>query len=101
MTCIYLFFTFYVSDTGVSVARAYGEYPVYQNKMDIIKGCDIVCCTAGRFKHAVDEKWLLLDDVQIIVFDEGDNLLEGGHLTEVGAMLKDFKVWLSHFFERF
>uniref|UniRef100_A0AC34G0D4 ATP-dependent RNA helicase n=1 Tax=Panagrolaimus sp. ES5 TaxID=591445 RepID=A0AC34G0D4_9BILA len=69
--------TKFAHDTGVSVAKAYGEYSVKKNKKEIGKLCDIICATPGRFLDFVENKVINLSKVRFLVFDECDILLAG------------------------
>ena len=48
--------TFYINnlhflETGVVVAKAYGQYSTPANQDELVHGCDILCATPGRLKH--------------------------------------------------
>ena len=61
--------------TGITVARAYGEYMVRQNICDIRNGCNILCACVGRLMHFVRNGDLHLRDVKYLIIDEADRLL--------------------------
>lgn len=44
------------SDTGVSVAKAYGRYSMRDNIQEINSGCDVLCATTGRAKDFIGKK---------------------------------------------
>lgn len=41
------------TDTGVSVARSYGDMQMYRSMLSIKLGCDILVLTSGRLMHHI------------------------------------------------
>ena len=70
-------------DTGITVARAYGEYMVRQNLSDIRSGCNILCACIGRLMHFVRNGEIHLRDVQYLICDEADRLLQENSNSDV------------------
>uniref|UniRef100_A0AC34FDE3 RNA helicase n=1 Tax=Panagrolaimus sp. ES5 TaxID=591445 RepID=A0AC34FDE3_9BILA len=62
-------------NTEISVARAYGEYNMHQNRADIRRGCNILCGCIGRLMHFIEEGDVKVDTVKYLILDEADRML--------------------------
>uniref|UniRef100_A0A914PWH8 RNA helicase n=1 Tax=Panagrolaimus davidi TaxID=227884 RepID=A0A914PWH8_9BILA len=65
----------FTHNTGITVARAYGEYNMHLNRSDIRKGCNILCACIGRLMHFIEEGDVKLDFVKFLILDEADRML--------------------------
>ncbi|MFH4975772.1 hypothetical protein AB6A40_002481 [Gnathostoma spinigerum] len=68
----------FAANTGVTVAKAYGQYNRFSNIQEINGGCSILIGTPGRIKDFTDAKVIRYDRLRYLVLDEGDRLLELG-----------------------
>uniref|UniRef100_A0A914Y145 RNA helicase n=1 Tax=Panagrolaimus superbus TaxID=310955 RepID=A0A914Y145_9BILA len=62
-------------NTEISVARAYGEYNMHQNRADIQRGCNILCGCIGRLMHFVEDGDVKLETIKFLILDEADRML--------------------------
>lgn len=69
--------------TGVTVAKAYGQYSPGKNARDIREGCDILCATTGRLKHFTESGDVRCTNVKYLVLDEADSLLEDTFIHDI------------------
>ncbi|KAE9552953.1 hypothetical protein FO519_003830 [Halicephalobus sp. NKZ332] len=78
----------FVSDTGITVARVYGEYNMRENLQEIRRGCNIVIGCLGRLMHFVQEGNINLGSVRYIVLDEADRLMLENSNQEIIQLLR-------------
>uniref|UniRef100_A0AC34F970 ATP-dependent RNA helicase n=1 Tax=Panagrolaimus sp. ES5 TaxID=591445 RepID=A0AC34F970_9BILA len=76
------------NETGVTVAKSYGDYPTRKNKEEINRGCDILCITPGRFKHFADDGSIAFNKLRFFVLDEGDHLLSANFLNDIRPIME-------------
>uniref|UniRef100_A0AC35FHQ5 RNA helicase n=1 Tax=Panagrolaimus sp. PS1159 TaxID=55785 RepID=A0AC35FHQ5_9BILA len=60
---------------NVKIAKAYGEYDVRQNVLEITNGCDVLIATPGRLKHFIFDDIINVKHLKCLVLDEVDVLL--------------------------
>ncbi|CEF64843.1 Helicase, C-terminal domain and DNA/RNA helicase, DEAD/DEAH box type, N-terminal domain and Helicase, superfamily 1/2, ATP-binding domain and RNA helicase, DEAD-box type, Q motif domain and P-loop containing nucleoside triphosphate hydrolase domain-containing protein [Strongyloides ratti] len=68
-------------DTGVTAAKAYGQYSIKENLAELDRGCDIISATPGRLKHLVEQGELNLENLKFFVLDEADELINGNFIN--------------------
>ena len=73
--------------TGVTVAKAYGQYSPGKNARDIREGCDILCATPGRLKHFAESGDVRCVNVKYLVLDEADSLFDGVFIHDIRHIL--------------
>lgn len=78
-----------VLDTGVTVARAYGQYNIFQNLQDIKKGCNILIACLGRLMDFVENQHFHLRAVRWLIIDEADRFMK----YDVDAALLKLLKW--------
>uniref|UniRef100_A0A914YLL9 RNA helicase n=1 Tax=Panagrolaimus superbus TaxID=310955 RepID=A0A914YLL9_9BILA len=59
----------------VRIAKAYGEYDVRQNLLELTSGCDILIATPGRLKHFIWDDHVCVKKLKYLILDEADRLL--------------------------
>ncbi|EJW83749.1 hypothetical protein WUBG_05340 [Wuchereria bancrofti] len=65
----------FANGTGVTVAKAYGQYKLFENIMELERGCNILFATMGRLKDFVDHGKVKLHNINFFVLDEADRML--------------------------
>jgi hypothetical protein len=67
---------------------AYGGGPTSIQIKELQKGCDILIATTGRLKDFINRPEILsLERLRYIVFDEADELMDGGWTEDLHAIL--------------
>ncbi|VDN93946.1 unnamed protein product [Brugia pahangi] len=65
----------FANGTGVTVAKAYGQYKLFENIMELERGCNILFATMGRLKDFVVNRKVKLHNISFFVLDEADRML--------------------------
>lgn len=65
----------FANGTGVTVAKAYGQYKLFENIMELERGCNILFATMGRLKDFVINRKVKLHNISFFVLDEADRML--------------------------
>uniref|UniRef100_A0AC34QC50 RNA helicase n=1 Tax=Panagrolaimus sp. JU765 TaxID=591449 RepID=A0AC34QC50_9BILA len=79
--------TKFIVGTGVTVAKAYGQYSSGKNIREIADGCDILCATPGRLKHFVGNGEVRCNNVKFLVLDEADNLMDSSFSDDIRSII--------------
>uniref|UniRef100_A0A0K0FC45 RNA helicase n=1 Tax=Strongyloides venezuelensis TaxID=75913 RepID=A0A0K0FC45_STRVS len=74
-------------DTGVTAAKAYGQYSLKENLAELDRGCDIVSATPGRLKHLVEQSEMNLGNLKFFVLDEADELITGNFINTLRSIV--------------
>uniref|UniRef100_A0A0N5C2A5 RNA helicase n=1 Tax=Strongyloides papillosus TaxID=174720 RepID=A0A0N5C2A5_STREA len=74
-------------DTGVTAAKAYGQYSLKENLAELDRGCDIVSATPGRLKHLVEQGEMNLGNLKFFVLDEADELITGNFINTLRSIV--------------
>ena len=77
----------YARTLGIQVAPVYGGAPMFQQIRALERGIDVVVATPGRALDHLRRKTLTLDDLKILVLDEGDEMLDMGFAEDLEAIL--------------
>ncbi len=64
----------------LSVATVFGGTSVGKDRTTLVNGVDILVATPGRLLDLVDQKYLTLGDIEILVLDEADQMLDLGFI---------------------
>ena len=72
----------------MSVATVFGGTSIGKNKQDISRGVDILVATPGRLIDLVEQRWLDLRDVEILVLDEADQMLDLGFIHDLKRIVR-------------
>ncbi|MCP9260672.1 Vasa [Dirofilaria immitis] len=65
----------FADGTGVTVAKAYGQYKMMENIMELERGCNILFATMGRLKDFLRLGKVKLHNISFFVLDEADRML--------------------------
>lgn len=79
-------FKTFTHDTRLRVRSALGGMAMEQAKRNVSGPFEILLATPGRLAQLIAAEKLSLDDVRILVFDEGDQMLEQGFLEDSRAI---------------
>ncbi|VBB28750.1 unnamed protein product [Acanthocheilonema viteae] len=65
----------FADGTGVTVAKAYGQYKYVENLMELERGCNMLFATMGRLIDFVEKRKVRLHNIRFFVLDEADRML--------------------------
>src|SRR5512132_2146512 len=77
----------YGRQLGVRVLPIYGGQAMQQQLRALKRGVDVVVATPGRALDHIRRRTLALDAVQMLVLDEGDEMLDMGFADDLEAIL--------------
>uniref|UniRef100_A0A0N5CH59 RNA helicase n=1 Tax=Strongyloides papillosus TaxID=174720 RepID=A0A0N5CH59_STREA len=77
----------FCNNTGVTVAKCYGQYKISENIAEIERGCDILSATPGRLKSFVQNGDISLECLKYFVLDEADELFGGSFVDTIREIL--------------
>ena len=66
--------------TKLSVATVFGGTSVGKDRQTLANGVDILVATPGRLLDLIDQRYLTLGDLEILVLDEADQMLDLGFI---------------------
>jgi ATP-dependent RNA helicase RhlE len=72
----------------MSVATVFGGTSLHKNKQDLSRGVDILVATPGRLMDLIEQGFLMLRNVEILVLDEADQMLDLGFIHALKAIVK-------------
>jgi ATP-dependent RNA helicase RhlE len=64
----------------VSVAVAFGGSPIGKQRRALERGVDVLVATPGRLLDLIEQRYLTLREVEILVLDEADQMLDLGFI---------------------
>ncbi len=73
---------------GLKVADIYGGASMTKQIARLQEGAEVVVATPGRLIDLLDQKQLVLDDVERLVIDEADRMADMGFLPQVDWLLR-------------
>jgi ATP-dependent RNA helicase RhlE len=79
----------YASGTGLRIATVFGGTSVHKNKTDLARGVDILVATPGRLVDLLDQHFLILLGIEILVLDEADQMLDLGFIHALRRIVKE------------
>lgn len=74
----------------LSVATVFGGTSVNKNRQDLSRGVDVLVATPGRLLDLIEQRYLTLANIEILVVDEADQMMDLGFihaLRRIVAML--------------
>jgi ATP-dependent RNA helicase RhlE len=74
--------------TPITVATVFGGTSINRNRQDVARGVDILVATPGRLLDLIDQGFLTLQGVEILVLDEADQMLDLGFIHALKAIVK-------------
>jgi len=72
----------------MSVATVFGGTSINKNRQDVSRGVDILVATPGRLIDLIEQGYLMLRGVEILVLDEADQMLDLGFIHALKAIVK-------------
>jgi ATP-dependent RNA helicase RhlE len=72
----------------MSVATVFGGTSLGKNKQDVSRGVDILVATPGRLIDLIEQGFLMLRSVEILVLDEADQMLDLGFIHALKQIVK-------------
>jgi ATP-dependent RNA helicase RhlE len=72
----------------MSVATVFGGTSIGKNRQDVGRGVDILVATPGRLLDLIEQGYLMLRGVEILVLDEADQMLDLGFIHALKAIVK-------------
>jgi ATP-dependent RNA helicase RhlE len=72
----------------MSVATVFGGTSINKNRQDLSRGVDILVATPGRLIDLIEQGYLMLRGVEILVLDEADQMLDLGFIHALKAIVK-------------
>jgi ATP-dependent RNA helicase DeaD len=78
----------YAKGVGLTVLPLYGGAPMHQQIRALERGAHVVVATPGRALDHMRRGTLKLDALQVLILDEGDEMLDMGFADDLDAILK-------------
>jgi ATP-dependent RNA helicase RhlE len=72
----------------MSVVTVFGGTSINKNRQDVARGVDILVATPGRMLDLVEQRFLDLRNVEILVLDEADQMLDLGFIHDLKKIVK-------------
>ncbi len=72
----------------ISVATVFGGTSVGKNRQDVSRGVDVLVATPGRLIDLIEQRFLDLRNVEILVLDEADQMLDLGFIHDLKRIVK-------------
>jgi ATP-dependent RNA helicase RhlE len=73
---------------GLRVATIFGGTSIGKNRADVARGVDVLVATPGRLIDVVEQGYLTLREVEILVLDEADQMLDLGFIHALKQIVK-------------
>ena len=73
---------------GLRVATIFGGTSIGRNRADVARGVDVLVATPGRLIDVVEQGYLTLREVEILVLDEADQMLDLGFIHALKQIVK-------------
>jgi ATP-dependent RNA helicase RhlE len=70
------------------VATVFGGTSVGKNRQDVARGVDVLVATPGRLIDLIEQRYLTLADVEILVLDEADQMLDLGFIHALKQIVR-------------
>jgi ATP-dependent RNA helicase RhlE len=78
----------YGRGSRLSVTTAFGGVPIGKQRRVLERGVDILVATPGRLIDLIEQRYLSLREVEILVLDEADQMLDLGFIHALKAIVK-------------
>src|SRR5918997_5738591 len=72
----------------ISVATVFGGTSINKNRQDLSRGVDVLVATPGRMIDLIEQGFLTLRDVEILVLDEADQMLDLGFIHALKQIVR-------------
>ena len=80
-------FSSYGKHTGLRNVVVYGGVPQQRQTDKLRKGVDILIATPGRLLDLMNQKYINLQNVKILVLDEADRMLDMGFINDIKKII--------------
>jgi len=70
------------------VATVFGGTSIGKNRQDVARGVDILVATPGRLIDLIEQRYLHLGEVEILVLDEADQMLDLGFIHALKQIVR-------------
>ena len=81
-------FRAYGAGMRLSTTVVFGGVPIGRQRQQLARGVDILVATPGRLLDLIDNRWLTLSSVQVLVLDEADRMLDLGFIHALKRIVK-------------
>ena len=81
-------FRSYGAGIKLTTAVVFGGVPIGRQRQQLARGVDILVATPGRLLDLIDNRWLCLSSVQVLVLDEADRMLDLGFIHALKRIVK-------------
>ena len=71
-----------------AVATVFGGTSIGKNRQDVARGVDILVATPGRLIDLIEQRYLTLREVEILVLDEADQMLDLGFIHALKQIVR-------------
>jgi ATP-dependent RNA helicase RhlE len=78
----------YARFSHMSVVTVFGGTSINRNRQDLSRGVDVLVATPGRLIDLIEQGFLTLKAVEILVLDEADQMLDLGFIHALKAIVK-------------
>jgi ATP-dependent RNA helicase RhlE len=78
----------YSQFSQVKVATVFGGTSVGKNRQDLARGVDVLVATPGRLIDLIEQRYLTLAEVEILVLDEADQMLDLGFIHALKQIVR-------------
>ncbi len=82
-------FKSFAHDTRLRVRPALGGMPLDKTRKNIAAPFEILLATPGRMAQLIDRDLIDLSDVRVLVFDEADQMMDQGFLTDSKLVVRE------------
>jgi ATP-dependent RNA helicase RhlE len=72
----------------MSVATVFGGTSIAKNRQDVSRGVDVLVATPGRLIDLIEQGFLTLNSVEILVLDEADQMLDLGFIHALKQIVR-------------
>jgi len=78
----------YSRGSRLSVTTAFGGVPISKQRRALERGVDVLVATPGRLIDLVEQRYLTLREIEILVLDEADQMLDLGFIHALRQIVK-------------
>jgi len=72
----------------IKVATVFGGTSIGKNRQDVARGVDVLVATPGRLIDLIEQRYLTLNEVEILVLDEADQMLDLGFIHALKQIVR-------------
>jgi len=70
------------------VATVFGGTSIGKNRQDVARGVDVLVATPGRLIDLIEQRYLTLSEVEILVLDEADQMMDLGFIHALKQIVR-------------